>query len=159
MVLFLYKNCNLYLLNLNLLKMKILSIITLIAILACAYFLPNYHVHVQEGWGLKESVGNNKSIFNIVLMTLLIFGIFSYYTKNDLIGVIAFSKLVILTSIVDIIFNFIGFTIETSKIISNTGFGKVDKTMPGAYIILILSILNFVIVNIESKKNSRTNLG
>ena len=134
--------------------MKALSIITLIAILACTYFLPNYHVHVQEGWGIKESVGNNKSIFNIIFMTILVIGVFSNYSKKDLANVAGLSLGIIIISVIDIIFNYIGFTIETSKLLSNSGFGTVDKTMPGAYIILILSIINFAFVTIQTKNNS-----
>ena len=134
--------------------MKNLSILCLVAILGCAYFLPNYHVHVQDGWGLKQSIGNNKSIFNIIFMTLLVFGVFSNYSKNDLANVAGLSLGIIIISVLDIIFNFIGFTIETSKLISNTGFGTVDKTMPGAYIILILSIVNFALVTKQSKKTA-----
>jgi hypothetical protein len=131
--------------------MKNLSILCLVAILGCAYFLPNYHVHVQEGWGLNASAGNNKSIFNIIFMTILVFGVLSNYAKKDLSNVAGLSLGIIIISVIDIIFNFIGFTIETSKILTNSGFGTVDKTMPGAYLILILSVINFALVTKQSK--------
>lgn len=58
---------------------------------------------------------------------------------------------VIIISVVDIIFNLVSFTIETSGLISNMGFGTVDKTMAGAYFILILSLINFSLVTKQSK--------
>lgn len=134
--------------------MKNLSILSLVAILGCAYFLPNYHVRIQDGFGLNASAGNNKSIFNMIFMTILVLGIISNYSKNNLVNVASLSLGVIIISVIDIIFNFVSFTIETSSLISNMGFGTVDKTMPGAYFILILSIINFALVTIQNKKAS-----
>ena len=134
--------------------MKNLSILSLIAILGCAYFLPNYHVQIQEGFNLNASAGNNKSIFNMTFMTILFLGIISNYSKNNLVNVASLSLGVIIISVIDIIFNFVSFTIETSSLMSNMGFGTVDKTMPGAYFILILSIINFALVTIQNKKAS-----
>ena len=134
--------------------MKNLSILSLVAILGCAYFLPNYHVRIQDGFGLNASAGNNKSIFNMIFMTILVLGIISNYSKNNFVNVASLSLWVIIISVIDIIFNFVSFTIETSSLISNMGFGTVDKTMPGAYFILILSIINFALVTIQNKKAS-----
>jgi hypothetical protein len=57
--------------------------------------------------------------------------------KKYLTNVASLSLGVIIISVIDIIFNFVNFTIQTSSLISNMGFGTVDKTMPGAYFIQI----------------------
>jgi hypothetical protein len=90
----------------------------------------------------------------MIFMTILVFGIISNYSKRYLVNVASLSLGVIIILVIDIIFNFVSFTIETSSLISNMGFGTVDKTMPGAYFILILSIINFALVTIQNKKAS-----
>lgn len=141
---------------------KLLCVVFSIVYLYLNFFEFGYSVYQgnRSISGSTEYLYDGVSIFNIIIGTIVVLLLLYNLNKNNINSVVDYSKYLIFVSVIEIVFIYTNFTVMSSSLLSSEvgalegqGYFRTVKPTIFPFIVLGVSILNFLLMKFLPKKN------